>query len=42
MESRGPVRVADVEAAQKEILIVARRLMESGEISSAGKGDEYV
>ncbi len=42
MESRGPVRVADVQAAQKDVLLVARRLMESGEISVGSKGEEYV
>lgn len=42
MESKGPVRLADVEAAQKEILTVARRLADSGEISLGGKGEEFV
>lgn len=42
LESKGPVRVSEVEAAQKEILQVTRRLMESGEIQAGGKGDEYV
>lgn len=40
LETKGPVRVSDVEAAQKEILAVARRLADSGEIVLAGKGGE--
>jgi flagellar motor switch protein FliG len=42
MDSRGPVRVADVQAAQKDVLVIARRLMETGEISVGSKGEEYV
>ncbi|SDY41248.1 flagellar motor switch protein FliG [Allochromatium warmingii] len=40
LEAKGPVRVSDVEAAQKEILAVARRLAESGDIVLGGKGGE--
>lgn len=43
LEARGPVKLSDVEGAQKEILSVARRMAETGEISLGGKGgDEYV
>jgi flagellar motor switch protein FliG len=42
MEAKGPVRLADVEAAQKELLAAARRLAEAGEIQLGGKGDEFV
>ena len=43
LEARGPVKLSEVEAAQKEILSVARRMAETGEISLGGKGgDEYV
>jgi flagellar motor switch protein FliG len=42
LESRGPVRISEVESAQKEILQTARKLAESGAITLAGKGDEYV
>lgn len=42
LEVRGPVRVSDVEAAQKEILMTARRLADSGEISLGGKGEAFV
>lgn len=43
LEAMGPVRISDVEAAQKEILTVARRLADSGEIMlGGGGGDEFV
>ncbi len=42
LESKGPVRLSDVEGAQKEILAIARRMMESGELSIGGKGEEFV
>lgn len=42
LEARGPVRVSDVEAAQKEILSIARRMAESGDISLSTSGDDYV
>lgn len=42
MEAKGPVRLADVEAAQKEILAIARRLGDAGEIMLGGKGDDFV
>lgn len=42
MEARGPVRVADVETAQKEILQVARRLADAGEIQLGGKSDDFI
>jgi len=42
LEARGPVRVSEVEAAQKEILSIARRMAESGDISLGGGGDEFV
>ncbi|HKY89674.1 MAG TPA: flagellar motor switch protein FliG [Nevskiaceae bacterium] len=42
MEAKGPARVADVEAAQKEILVAARRLAEAGTIVLGGKGEELV
>ena len=40
LDSRGPVRVAEVEAEQKEILKVVRRLIEEGVISMGGGGDD--
>lgn len=43
MEAKGPVRLSEVEAAQKEILSIARRLEESGELSlGGGAGEEMV
>lgn len=42
MEAKGPVRLSEVEAAQKEILLVARKLAEEGEIMLGGGGDEMV
>lgn len=41
LESRGPVRLSEVEAEQKEILKTARRLAEEGQIAlSSGGGDD--
>lgn len=42
MEARGPVKLSEVEAAQKEILSVARSLEESGDIVLSGGGEEMV
>lgn len=43
LEVRGPVRLSEVEAAQKEILEVARRMAESGDLVLGGPGgDEFV
>lgn len=43
LETKGPVKVSEVETAQKEILTIARRMAESGEIDlGGGAGDEYV
>jgi len=40
LESMGPVRISEVEAAQKEILAVSRRLADAGEIMLGGGGGE--
>lgn len=43
LEAMGPIRISEVEAAQKEILSIARRLSESGEIMlGGGGGDEFL
>lgn len=43
LEAKGPVRLKEVEDAQKQVLEVATRLAEAGDISLGGKGDdEYV
>jgi flagellar motor switch protein FliG len=39
MEARGPVKLTDVEAAQKEIIVIAQRLAEEGTIVLGGKGE---
>jgi flagellar motor switch protein FliG len=40
LEARGPVRVSDVETAQKEVLTIARRMADAGEIMLGGAGGE--
>ena len=40
LDAMGPIRVSDVESSQKEILSIARRLSESGEIVLGGSGGE--
>lgn len=43
LESKGPVRLSDVEVAQKEILSIARRMADAGELSlGGGGGEEFV
>jgi flagellar motor switch protein FliG len=43
MEARGPVKLAEVEAAQKEIVGIAQRLAEDGTITLGGKAaGDYV
>jgi len=42
LEAKGPVRVTEVEAAQKDILQTARKLAEAGTIALGGKSGEYV
>src|SRR5690554_5885360 len=43
MEARGPVRLSDVEAAQKEILGIVRRLADEGTVSlNSGGAEELV
>jgi flagellar motor switch protein FliG len=40
LESRGPVRLSEVEAEQKEMLKTVRRLADEGQIVLGGSGDE--
>ncbi len=40
LESRGPVRLSEVEAEQKEMLKIVRRLADEGQIVMGGSGDE--
>ena len=42
LEAKGPVRVSEVEEAQKEVLTVARRLADEGEIVLGGGGEAMV
>jgi flagellar motor switch protein FliG len=43
LESKGPVKLSEVEAAQKEIIVAARRLADEGKLQLGGKGgEEYV
>ena len=43
LEAKGPVKLSEVEGAQKEILSIARRLAEAGDISLGGSGgEEYI
>jgi len=39
---KGPMRLAEVQEAQKEVLAIARRLAAEGTIQLGGKGDDYV
>ncbi|MDR2689272.1 MAG: flagellar motor switch protein FliG [Azoarcus sp.] len=40
LEAKGPVRLSEVEAEQKEILKVVRRLAEEGQVVMGGKGGD--
>lgn len=40
LEAKGPVRLSEVEAAQKEIVGIARRLADEGQIMLGGAGGE--
>ena len=40
LDAKGPVRVSDVEAEQKEIIKIIRRMADEGQIALGGKGDD--
>ena len=40
LEAKGPVKLSEVETAQKEILSIARRLADEGQITLGGSADE--
>lgn len=42
LDARGPVKLSQVEAAQKEILSVARRMADAGEIMLGGGGEQML
>ncbi|HEU4671169.1 MAG TPA: flagellar motor switch protein FliG [Dyella sp.] len=42
LEVSGPVRVSEVDAAQKEVLQIARRLADAGQLTLSAGGDDFV
>ena len=42
LEAKGPVKLSDVEIAQKDVVTVARRLADEGTIVIGGGGNEFV
>lgn len=42
LEAKGPVRLSEVEGAQKEILTIARRMADAGEINLGGNAEQMV
>jgi flagellar motor switch protein FliG len=40
LESKGPVKLSEVELQQKDIIKIVRRLSEEGQIAMGGKGDD--
>jgi flagellar motor switch protein FliG len=42
LEAKGPVRISEVEGAQREILQIARKLADAGAIALGNKGEAYV
>lgn len=42
LEAKGPVKVSEVEGAQKEILVIARRMADAGEINLGGGGEDMM
>lgn len=42
LEAKGPVKLSEVEGAQKEILLIARRMADAGEIILGGGGEEML
>lgn len=42
LEAKGPVRVSEVESAQKDIITIARRMADAGEITLGGSGEEML
>jgi flagellar motor switch protein FliG len=40
LEAKGPVKLSEVEANQKEILKIVRRLADEGQISISGGSEE--
>ena len=42
LESKGPVRLSEVNAEQRDIISIVKRLADEGQILIANKGDEYI
>jgi len=42
LEVKGPVKLSEVDGAQKEILVLARKLADAGTINLGASGEEYV
>jgi flagellar motor switch protein FliG len=42
MEAKGPMRVTEVQEAQKRIVAIARKLSDAGTMVLAGRGEDYV
>ncbi|GAB2533108.1 flagellar motor switch protein FliG [Rhodanobacter koreensis] len=42
LEVKGPVRLSDVDAAQKEVLATARKLADAGQLNLSSGGEEFV
>lgn len=42
LEAKGPVKLSEVEGAQKEILAIARRMADAGEIQLGSSGEQMV
>ena len=42
MDSKGPMRLSDVEEARKQILRTARKLSDAGEMMLSGRGADYL
>ena len=42
MEAKGMLRMTDVDDAQKQIMRIAKKLSDKGELVLAGRGDDYV
>ncbi len=42
IEAKGPMRVSEVQEAQKQIIAVARRLSDAGQMVLAGRGEDMV
>lgn len=42
LDNLGPVKVSEVEGAQKEILAIARRMAEAGEVIFMGRGEKMI